>query len=210
MREAFNSESAGFPPLLGSGIHRLAKFPLAAKRDSPAKVTGERDFRPGSGISSPGSRKRVFPPPRLREAASPNFRLFPNLSKNLWIAGSLHREGRRSPDAPRKSGSGFPPPGLPESGIFAEAGFSESAGFPPLLGSGIRRLQKFPLAGERDSPAGVTGERDFRPGPPPKLQGSGIFPPPRSREAGFSPAGVKCRGLRVTPFYIVPHGWQGF
>ena len=29
------------------------------------------------------------------------------------------------------------------------------------------------------------------------------FPPPRSWEAGFSPAEVKCR---VTPFYIVPHG----
>ena len=63
---------------------------------------------------------------------------------------------------------------------------SESAGFPPLLGSGIRRLRKFPLAGERDSPAGVTGERDFRPGPrrsyrgaefsPAEVAGSGVFP----------------------------------
>ena len=87
---------------------------------------------------------------------------------------------------------GFPP--LPGSESFA--GFSESArsgsgvsatagagflrrghaGFFPA--NGIHRLAKFPSAGERDSPpgsppaAGVSGERNF--------------PPPGSREAGFS------------------------
>ena len=134
----------------------------------------------GAGFPRRGHRGKFFPPQLRGAGFFPNFRVFPSLSKKLWIAGSLHREGRRS------TGSGI---------FFA----SEAAGCPPAVKSGFAGFGNSPLPG-----SGI---------PPPGSPGSGIFdrfPPPRLREAGFSPAGVKCRGLRVTPFYIVPHGWQGF
>ena len=128
----------------------------------PRRVTGELFFFP------PGLREAVF-----FSAKFQNFRVFPSLSKKLWIDGSLHREGRRSP------GSGIPLP-------HRRAGFSRkrvSVSRPPTL------LRKFPLAGERDSPAGVTGERDFR-------LGERNFPPPRSREAGFFPRQGQVQGVK--------------
>ena len=153
-QEAGFSESAGFPRCWGARF-TACTISLVGSTGSPAGVTGERNFPParvaGSGF---------FP---LREAG---FSESSSLSKKLWIAG----EGRRSPQ------SGIPPPGSPESGIFAEAGFSELAGFSSMLGSGIRRLRRSP------------------PGSP----GSGIFdrvPRRGYRGAEFSPAEVAGSGF---------------
>ena len=141
--------------------------------DSPARVTGERDFRrgplrslefsptegffrnspsPGAGFPAGVAGERNFPPPGSREAGF-----------SLWERESLFRN--------------CPSPG---------AGFS--TGFSLKVA-----LQKFPLA-EPDSPAGVTGERDFRPGPPPGLLGSGIFP----RRVGVAGSGFFSLGAGVS------------
>ena len=104
----------------------------------------------GSGISA-GSR------------FSPNFRIFPSLSKKLWIAGSLHREGRRSPDAPQ----GW------------EAGFSKSSGFPALPCNSPNSESS--LASQRS--CGVPSQRRMtKPRRPARVFGAGF---PRSRRAGF-------------------------
>ena len=109
------SPENGIPRSPGSGIFYVrvagAEFSPSALRklipprrsDSPAGVTGERDFRPGPSLGSLcGSQGAGFSLVWGR-----GFRLFLSLSKKLWIAGSLHREGRRSP------GSGIRPPGSP-------------------------------------------------------------------------------------------------
>ena len=194
------SRGSGIPPPgspLPAGGHRRAGFlrevGFRSQRDFPrCSGTGFTDLQNSAllGFLRRGRGKRFFPSPgRGKQVFPPNFKVFPSLSKKLWIAGSLHKEGRRSPDAPRAGvgkwapgffplpGSGIPLLGSPESGIFAEVGEQLPASEIPPAGSGI---------------------------PPPGSPGS------RLREAGFSPARVKCRGLRVTPFYIVPHGWQGF
>ena len=106
------------PPRQGAGFprqgHQGADFRpgLPPERNFPHSLFGNSPL-PGSG--NPFGRSGIFSP-GLREAGFSlwihGFRVFPSLSKKLWIAGSLHREGRRSP------GSGIPPPGSPESGIF--------------------------------------------------------------------------------------------
>ena len=146
--------------------HRLRKFALARSGIAPPgspeiferRVAGERDCPPQS------YRERNFRPPGLRKAGfSSSVGIFPSLSKKLWIIGSLHREGRRSPAAQqnfgkrvsashqdfprcRGAGSGIPPPGAER--IFAGSGFQS------VISPTIDRLRKFPLAAERDSPAG--------------------------------------------------------
>ena len=112
-----------------------------AERDCPARAQKfSNGGSPGRGIVlSMSYRERNFRPPGLREAGfSSSVGIFPSLSKKLWIIGSLHREGRRSPDAPqnvgkrvsashqdfprcRGAGSGIPPPGAER--IFAGSGF---------------------------------------------------------------------------------------
>ena len=104
------------------------------------------------------------------------------------MAGSLHREGRRSPDAPQGR----------------EAGFSESPGFPPLPGSGIPSGErdfrgKRLTVSQRDFSCWGAGFTDLRNSPslrsgipPPGSPGSGIFDrgaefPRQGRGSGFFP-----------------------
>ena len=172
------SELAGFLHAVGSGIRRLRKFPIPVpsqrrttkpgKRDSghqragfsrkrvsvfgsgirsseicrgaPAGVTGERDFRPGPPPGSLGSG------------------IFLCRDRSLAFQRSCGSLGPFTEKDDEARGAGFPRQGHQRAG-FSEAGFQ-------YLGAGFA-LRNFLLAGERDSPAGVTGERDFRPGPPP-------------------------------------------
>ena len=136
------------PPLLHNslvgGVHRGAGF---------STVTGERNFAlpgvAGSGFFLPSLREQVFR--RISESSLAFQRSCGSLGP--FIAGSLHREGRRSP------ASGIPSLDLPASEI------------PPCRG------------------AGFTVERDFRPGAPPGLQGSGIFPRQGRGKRGSSAGG---------------------
>ena len=218
---------------------------------------------------------------RFPEAGFSPFGIFPSLSKTLWIAGSLHREGRVSVP-------GSPPAGvteeqdfrLPEVGIFPAfqrscgslGPFTEKddeaqtprsgreAAFCGWLGPftekddeaqtphRIHREARFStagVAGERDCPPPGLRERNFRPRgkkrvsvshrnfpwgriidfgnsslraagfPPPESPRSGIFDRRVCEVTGAGSGFFHCprgqaQGLRVTPFYIVPHGWQGF
>ena len=91
------TKRAGFP----RQGHRLRKFPLARSGIVPpgSPEIFERCVA-GSGIVPQSYRERNFRPPGSREAGfSSSVGIFPSLSKKLWIIGSLHREGRRSPDA---------------------------------------------------------------------------------------------------------------
>ena len=218
MRGSPGSVEAGVADFGNSPFPRPNQRRAGFSTGSPAGVIGSREagfsfagvarsrffFRRGCG-------KRVF--------LSGGFRVFPSLSKKLCIAGSLHREGRRSP------GSGIPPPGSPGFSIWErDLVFRNWPGKRVFL---VRRFQSLgsgiPPPGSRGaaagfstgSPAGVpcrgagfprrARERDFRPGPPSGSLGSegfrkrGFLRRPRRghRGAGFAtgcPAEVPRRG----------------
>ena len=181
-----------FCTLLGAGFAGFGNSPFPSLHRQ-----GRRS--PGSGIPPPGSpgagfsRKGFSIWIRSSETGGAEFSFagvagsgffFPAVSessKKLWIAGSLHREGRR------RSGSGIPPPGSPESGIFAEAGFStweRGSLFGKCPGSGI-------------PPPGSPGSGKFD-------WGSGIFPCqirgiPPCRGAGFPRRGHRRAGFSTGP-----------
>ena len=164
---------------------------------NPSEKNGERDFRPGPPPGSLGS--GIF---LCREVfLSGGFRVFPSLSN-----------GSPGPFTER-----IPPPGSPESGIFAEAGFSiwerdSLFGNSPSPKSGI-------------PPPGSAGKRDFRPGLPPgrwgaefspfalrkfPSPGSGI-PPPGSPESGiFAEAGFSVWERDLLFAKIPPRRGAGF
>ena len=225
---------------------------LLGERDSLARVTRERDFRkspsPEGGFSAGVTAERDFS--SSPEAGFPrrgdgerDFRPGPAGERNfphlLFANSSLGAGFLR---VPRRGcwGAEFSLAGVAGSGFsLSDRGVSESSLSKKLwIDCWVPSQRRTTKPGERDSPARVTRERDFRKRasvfwsgirsseiPPRRAagfprrghRGAGFstgspaagernFPPPRSREAGFSPAGVKCRGLRVTPFYIVPHG----
>ena len=116
------------------------------------RVTGERDFSPVAG-------ERGF----CQVAGSGFFSLDSRFQESSLAfqrsCGSLGPFTEKDDEA---QGAGFP-----RSGIFG-SGFS--------IWERDSLFRNSPLAGERASPARVTGGRDFRPGPPPGSLESGIFP----------------------------------
>ena len=145
----------GNSPLPGSGI-------------PPPGVTGERDLRLGPPPGSPAgvTGERNFPLPGLREAGFS----FPAVSKSsLAFQRSCVSLGPFTEKDDEARGAG-----LPRRGRWG-AEFSPGEGCGKRVFLSGSRSSEIPPCRERDSPAGVTGERDFRSGPPPGFLGSGIL-----------------------------------
>ena len=231
-----SQRSPDAPQRSGSGFQQVTGLRGAG---FPARVTGERDFRPGARFpqisESPASRKQFQDSPNLskklwiihreaqmpcrgsgsgfqqvtglrgagfpagspgsgifdRELAFPKFQNLPSLSKKLWIAGSLHREGRRSPDAPRGLGSGY----QRVIGISRAAPrHRRAAGFLLLAGSpGSGIFDRVPRRGYWSAEFSLRRGRGKRVFPALRSRaGSRFFPEFRSFQAR-RPAGARCR-----------------
>ena len=141
----------------------------------------------------------------------PHFGIFPSLSKKLASpkfplpgapGAGVPRWGHRERDFPATPGRRVVPRQSYRSGPISESSLAFERSCGSRVPSQRRTTKPRRGAGEWDS------DQKFPPAH--RVYCGAEFSPARPREAGFSPAGVKCRGLRVTPFYVVPHGWQGF